>query len=322
MLSLYLKLINPDLSEQFMDKAHKKSLIVVVGPTAVGKTEVCVTIGSYFKTEIISADSRQFYKEMDLGTAKPSLEELSKVRHHLVNHLSIHEPYSVKEFERDALKLIEEIHGRNTIALLAGGSGLYVQALCKGIDDMPTVPTEIRASVMEELEEFGLPHLLQKLADLDPYYFSIVDKANPQRVVRAIEVSLYTKKPYSSFRKEKAVKRPFNIIMVGLNRERDALYKRIDTRMDKMIDEGLFEEAKALYPYKDLNALQTVGYSEIFGYLEGNYDYSEAVRLLKRNSRRYAKRQMTWFNRENSIKWFHPEEVDEIIGYLEEKLNS
>lgn len=305
-----------------MKKNDKKSLIVVVGPTAVGKTDVCVTLGSYFKTEIISADSRQFYKEMNLGTAKPSMEELARVPHHLVNHLSIHDPYTVKEFEQDALEKIKEIHERNHTAILAGGSGLYVQALCKGIDDMPTVPVEIRGFVMAELEKFGLSHLLQKLANLDPYYYSIVDKANPQRVVRAIEVSLFTRKPYSSFRKKEEVKRPFNIIMVGLNREREELYSRIDGRMAKMIEKGLFEEAKSLYQYKSLNALQTVGYSEIFRYLEEEYGYLEAVRLLKRNSRRYAKRQLTWFNKEDSIKWFHPEQVDEITQYLEEKLNT
>lgn len=293
---------------------------MVVGPTAVGKTDICINLAEYFSTEIVSADSRQFYKEMNLGTAKPSSEELTKIRHHLVDHLSIHDPYTVKDFEIDALDKIDEIHLRKDTAVLAGGSGLYVQALCNGLDDMPVIPKEIRPALMSDLEEKGLPFLLKKLEETDPYYFSIVDKANPQRIVRALEVSLYTKKPYSTFRKKKGVKRPFNIIMIGLNREREKLYDRIDKRMDQMIENGLFDEARSLFPFRSLNALQTVGYTEIFRFLEGEYDYEETVRLLKRNSRRYAKRQLTWFNKDESIKWFDPENLESIIKYVEERV--
>lgn len=301
---------------------NKRFLLVVVGPTAVGKTDICINLADYFGTEIVSADSRQFYKEMNLGTAKPSSEELIKVRHHLVDHLSIHDPYSVKDFEVEALGKIDEIHLRKEIAILAGGSGLYVQALCNGLDDMPIIPKEVRAAIMSDLERNGLPFLLKKLEEADPYYFSIVDKANPQRIVRALEVSIYTKTPYSTFRRKKGVKRPFNIIMIGLNREREKLYNRIDERMDQMIKNGLFDEARSLFPYRKLNALQTVGYTEIFRYLEGEYDYEEAVRLLKRNSRRYAKRQLTWFNKDESITWFDPENLESIVKHIKERIHT
>lgn len=296
-------------------------LVVVVGPTAVGKTDICVSLAAYFKTEIISADSRQFYEEMNLGTAKPSFVELAKIRHHLVDHLSIHDAYTVKDFEVDALSKISDILSGKETAILAGGSGLYVQALCKGLDDMPIIPKEVREAIMADLKIKGLPFLLKKLEEMDAHYYSIVDKANPQRIVRALEVSLYTKKPYSAFRRKKEVKRPFEIIMIGLKRERENLYDRINRRMDQMIENGLFDEAKSLFPFRALNALQTVGYTEIFKYLEGEYDYDEAVRLLKRNSRRYAKRQMTWFNKDKSITWFDPENIGSIKNYIEERIH-
>lgn len=298
----------------------KRFLLVVVGPTAVGKTGICINLAEYFHTEIVSADSRQFYKEMNHGTAKPSFEEQTKIQHHLIDHLSIHDAYTVKDFETDALGKISDLHSRKETAILAGGSGLYVQALCNGLDDMPTIPKDVRAAIMLDLETKGLPFLLKKLEEMDPHYFSIVDKANPQRIVRALEVSLYTKKPYSTFRKRRKVKRSFNIINIGLNREREDLYDRIDRRMDQMIENGLFDEAKSLFPFRKLNALQTVGYSEIFRFLEGEYDYEEAVRLLKRNSRRYAKRQMTWFNKDESIKWFDPENIETIKNYIDKRI--
>lgn len=294
----------------------------MVGPTAVGKTDVAIKVARYFNTEIVSADSRQFYQEMDLGTAKPTPEELAQVPHHLVSHLSIHSAYTVKDFERDALIKISEILKRNDSVVLSGGSGLYVQALCEGLDEMPQVPDAVRTTLMNELNDFGIQHLLQKLEKLDPMYFTMVDKSNPQRVVRALEVSLFTNKPYSSYRIKKEVVRPFKIIVVGLQREREELYARIDRRMDEMIERGLFEEAKYLAPFKHLNALQTVGYKEIFGYLEGDYDYEEAVRLLKRNSRRYAKRQITWFSKNDKVRWFHPEKEKEIIAYISEKISN
>lgn len=294
----------------------KKSLVVLVGPTAVGKTEVAIKVAKQFDTEIVSADSRQFYKEMNLGTAKPTADELEAVPHHLVNHLSIHKPYTVKDFEEDALEIIADIHSRRDVAVLSGGSGLYVQALCKGLDEMPQVPLAVREALMKDLQNEGLAFLLQQLKKLDPSYYAIVDKSNPQRIVRALEVCLFTKQPYSSFRTRKNVERPFKAIMVGLRREREELYARIDSRMEEMIKSGLFEEARSLHKFRHLNALQTVGYSEIFNYLEGAYDYEEAVRLLKRNSRRYAKRQLTWFNKDEETRWFHPCQEEEIIAYI------
>ena len=298
----------------------KKSLVVLVGPTAVGKTEVAIKVAKQFDTEIVSADSRQFFKEMNLGTAKPTVDELEAVPHHLVNHLSIHEPYTVKDFEEDALEIIADIHSRRALAVLSGGSGLYVQALCKGLDEMPQVPVAIREALMNDLEKEGLASLLQQLKKMDPTYYAIIDKSNPQRIVRALEVCIFTKEPYSSFRTRKSVERPFKVIMVGLQREREELYARIDNRMDGMIKRGLFGEAEMLYKFRHLNALQTVGYSEIFKYLEGAYDYEEAVRLLKRNSRRYAKRQMTWFNRDEETRWFHPCQEEELIAYIAERM--
>ncbi len=295
---------------------NKKSLVVLVGPTAVGKTEVAIKVAKEFQTEIVSADSRQFYKEMNLGTAKPTADELKAVPHHLVNHLSIHSPYTVKDFEEDALEIIAEIHSRHDVAVSSGGSGLYVQALCKGLDEMPQVPIAVREALMNDLEKVGLASLLQQLKKLDPDYYAIVDKANPQRIVRALEVCLFTNEPYSSFRARKNVERPFKVIMVGLRREREELYARIDSRMEEMIKSGLFEEAKSLHEFRHLNALQTVGYSEIFNYLEGAYDFEEAVRLLKRNSRRYAKRQLTWFNKDEETRWFHPCQEEELIAYI------
>lgn len=299
---------------------NKKSLIVLVGPTAVGKTEVAIRIAKHFDTEIVSADSRQFYQEMNIGTAKPTPAELAQVQHHLVNHLSVHTNYTVKDFETDALEKINAIHRHHDVAVLSGGSGLYVQAVCKGLDDMPQVPAAVRDGLMADLQNMGLAHLLQKLEILDPTYYAMVDKANPQRIVRALEVCIFTGQPYSFFRKKKGVERPFDIITVGLLRERAKLYARIDSRMDEMINNGLFEEAGSLFELRHMNALQTVGYSEIFAYLEGRYDYEEAVRLLKRNSRRYAKRQITWFNKDKDTQWFHPEEVEEILAYTAKKM--
>lgn len=297
-----------------------KTLIVVVGPTAVGKTETCLTLAQHYHTAIVSADSRQFYKEMNLGTAKPTSEELSLVPHYLVNQLSVHQRYTVKDFETDALKAIGAIHAQKDIAILAGGSGLFVKAVCEGLDEMPDIPSHYRENIMEELQNEGLPSLVTQLKNLDPLYYDLVDKANVQRVVRALEVISFTGKPYSAFRKNKKAVRPFNIVKIGLLRNREILYDRINARMEKMIAAGLFEEARELFPFRELNALQTVGYSEIFDYLEGKYDYEEAVRLLKRNSRRYAKRQLTWFKKDGEVAWFDPEETAFLIRQIDQKL--
>jgi len=272
----------------------------------VGKTALCIALAKKFGSEIVSTDARQFYREMNIGTAKPIAEELAQVPHHLINTLSVEQAYDVKQFETDALAAIDKIFEKTDIAFATGGSGLFVKTLCEGIDEMPSADPNIRQALEARLKSEGLEALTRQLKTLDPEYYQQVDLANPQRVLRALEVCLSTGKSYSSFRKNNHNKqqRPFSIIKIGLERERDELYNRINQRVDIMLKQGLFEEAKQLYPYRHLNALQTVGYREIFGYLENQYDWEEAVRLIKRNSRRYAKRQMTWFRKDEEMTWF------------------
>lgn len=296
--------------------------MILAGPTAVGKTSLSIQLAKRFKTEIISADSRQFYKEMDIGTAKPTEKEMDGVPHHFINSHNIQEDYNVGQFEKDALKLLEELFQKHDVVFVVGGSGLYVKALCEGIDDMPAIPTEIRQNLNAEFAQNGIGYLQKEVAQCDPEYFEVVDRQNPQRLIRALELYRATGKNMSYYRaQENLVDRPFNIIKIGLERPRKELYDRINLRMDQMIAEGLFEEAEKLYPFKDLNALQTVGYSEIFGFLDGDYDREEAIRLLKRNSRRYAKRQMTWFKRDSEFVWFSAEDKDKVIDFLESKIS-
>ncbi len=296
--------------------------MILAGPTAVGKTSLSIHFAKRFQTEIISADSRQFYREMEIGTAKPTTEEMDGVPHHFINSLSIHDDYNVGKFEKDALNLLDNLFKIHDVVLVVGGSGLYVKALCEGIDDMPEIPAEIREKLNLEYEKNGIEYLQKELAQSDPKYFEIVDQQNPQRLIRALELFRATGKNMSFYRaQEKQIERPFNILKIGLERPREELYERINLRMDQMIQEGLFEEAEKLYPFKHLNALQTVGYSEIFDYLDGEYDREEAIRLLKRNSRRYAKRQMTWFKRDEEFVWFSAENKDEVVDYLESKIS-
>jgi tRNA dimethylallyltransferase len=294
----------------------KKTLVVIVGPTAVGKTSLSIKLAKHFKTEIISADSRQVYREMEKGTAKPSLEELTEVTHHFINSHSITDNFNAAEFEKEALKLLDQLFLQYHIVIAVGGSGLYVDALCKGMDDIPAIDPSVREELNLLFEKEGIESLRNKLKELDPAYYSIVDLHNPQRLIRALEVCVGTGKRYSEYRKKHESSRPFHIVKIGLEIDREELYKRIDLRMDKMIEEGLFEEAKAFYPQRHLNALQTVGYTEIFNYLNGEYDKEEAIRLLKRNSRRYAKRQLTWFRRDEEVKWFQAGDFEEVVGYL------
>ncbi|MBJ6116724.1 tRNA (adenosine(37)-N6)-dimethylallyltransferase MiaA [Pontibacter sp. BT310] len=300
-----------------------KFVVVVVGPTAVGKTDLCVNLAAHFSTEVVSADSRQFYKEMQIGTAKPTIEEQQGVPHHFVNSHSIAEEYNAGAYEQDALQLLNTLFKEHDVVIVTGGSGLYVRALCEGMDEMPETDPAIRAKLTAKLESEGLEPLVNHLKSLDPEYYNQVDKANPQRVVRALEVCLSSGQPYSSFRKWDKTTRPFKIIKIGLTRDRQELYDRIDQRMDQMLQQGLLEEAKALYPFRTHNALQTVGYKEIFDCLEGKYDWEEAVRLLKRNSRRYAKRQLTWFTKHpDEYTWFHPQQWEEIVSFIVGKLRS
>jgi len=298
-----------------MDTHH---LIVIAGPTAVGKTELSLQIAAHFGAEIISADSRQFYREMNIGTAKPSLEELTRVKHHFINSHSIQEEYSVGKYEQEVLALLDKLFQKNAVVLLVGGSGLYIKAICEGLDEMPETKIEVRESLNQQCKEEGLEALQNQLKLLDPKHYAEVDLQNPHRVIRALEVCLSTGEPYSHFRTQKKSVRPFQIHKIGLERPREELYKRIDARMDEMLANGLLEEVQSLLPFKSHQALQTVGYNEIFSFLEGEYDWEEAVRLLKRNSRRYAKRQMTWFRKEEEIKWFPPSDKESILGYLSE----
>lgn len=298
----------------------QRFLILVVGPTGVGKTDLCLKLAKNFHTQIISCDSRQFYREMNLGTAKPSLAELAEVPHHLINSLSIEEEYDVRKFEQDALQILDQLYQSHTAIIMTGGSGLFADAVVKGLDDIPDVDPKVRQEVIMEFEGKGLDWLQQEVKKADPEYFESVDQQNPQRLMRALEVCRGTGLKFSSFRVRKSVERSFKTIKIGLYREREELYRRIDLRMDQMIEAGLFDEADALFGKRSLNALQTVGYSEIFGYLEGKYDREEAVRLLKRNSRRYAKRQLTWFRRDTEIQWFKPSQEKEITEWIETQM--
>ena len=297
-----------------------KILLIIAGPTAVGKTDLCINLAKKFNSCIVSADSRQFFNEMNIGTAKPSLEELGQVKHYFINNLSITADYDVGKYEKEALPLLEELFKSRNLVILTGGSGLYIDAVTHGFDDIPAVDESIRAGLNLIFEREGIAVLQEKLQLLDPVYYEKVDINNPQRLIRALEVSMGTGKSFSSFRKRKKTSRPFKVLKIGLERERKELYDRIDQRVERMVAAGLFEEAKALYPMRHYNALQTVGYKEIFGYLEGKYDKEEAINLLKRNSRRYAKRQMTWFRRDEGFHWFHPSQMQEIVELINDQI--
>lgn len=301
---------------------QEKFLIVIVGPTAVGKTSLSIKLAQQLETEIISADSRQFYREMSIGTAKPSEEQLIQVKHYLINTLSVFEDYDVGQFEVDALNILNKIWEQKPVAILTGGSGLYIKAVCEGFDDLPSTSPETRKLLNERYQMEGLDQLREELKKVDPEYYNEVDLMNPQRIIRALEVIQESGKPFSSFRKGVKQTRNFEIIKIGLELPREELYDRIDQRMDLMIQDGLFEEAEALLKFKNKNALQTVGYKEIFDFLEGNYDKEEAIRLLKRNSRRYAKRQLTWFKKDLEIEWFHPDQSVEIIDFVKEVMGN
>lgn len=290
-----------------------KTLIAVVGPTAVGKTAVGITLARHFNTEIISADSRQFYREMSIGTAKPSMEELSSAKHHFINSHSIQEEFNVGRFEQEGLALLDQLFKSHNPVTMVGGSGLYIKAICEGFDDLPPVDASIRASLNAQLDELGLAHLQNRLKSADSVYYQQVDLNNPQRVIRALEVFESTGKPFSSYHNQGKNKRPFNIIKIGLNMPRELLYERINARVDQMLADGLLEEVKALQPYQHLNALNTVGYSEIFSFLNNLTNYETAVAMIKQNTRRFAKRQLTWFRKDKEVRWFEPHQLDEMI---------
>jgi len=291
-------------------------LIVLLGPTGVGKTNLSLALANRLKAPILSSDSRQFYREMNIGTAKPSNQELSQATHYFIGHKSVTERYSCGMFELDALQKLHEIFAEQRFALLVGGSMLYIDAVCKGIDDFPAPDPKLRSQLQELLKREGLESLRARLRLLDPDYYQNVDLMNLQRVLKGVEVSLQTGRPYSTFLSKQAKERDFNIIYIGLNRPREELYQRINSRVDSMVTNGLVEEARILEPYKHTVALKTVGYTEIFDYFEVKHTLNEAIELIKRNSRRYAKRQLTWWQREPRIQWFHPDKYSEIEAYL------
>ena len=294
-----------------------RHLITIIGPTAIGKTNLAIKIADYFKTEIVSADSRQFYKEMNIGTAKPSNSELNSIKHHLINNKSINDNYNISDYEKDALKSIKSIFNKNDAAILVGGSGLYINTVLYGLDEIPGISDEIRSSLYLDLELKGIKKLQKELKLLDPASYSDIDINNPRRLIRALEVSISTGKSYSSFLKKKKKKRDFNIIVLGINQERSELYNKINTRVDNMIESGLINEVKELYNLKGLNALNTIGYREVFNYIEDKYSLDECINEIKKNTRRYAKRQLTWFKSIDNVEWITPDyNFEKIIAYI------
>ncbi|MBI4945498.1 MAG: tRNA (adenosine(37)-N6)-dimethylallyltransferase MiaA [Bacteroidetes bacterium] len=301
----------------------KKYLIVILGPTAVGKTVLAIDIAKEFDTEIISADSRQFFREMNIGTAKPNNEELKSVKHHFINSISVHDEYNAGIFEREALKTLETIYQKNGIAVMTGGSGLYINAVCNGFDELPHADKEIRAKIIEMYKLEGIEYLRDTLKKLDEEHYKKIDIKNPHRLIRAIEVCMVTGMKYSEMRvRDKgqgAKERKFAVIKIGLEMEREKLYERINLRVDEMMKQGLLDEVKNLFKYKHLNSLQTVGYKELFDFMEGKIDLNRAVELIKQNTRNFAKRQMTWFRKDKTIKWFDPREKTKIIQYVKDE---
>jgi tRNA dimethylallyltransferase len=300
-----------------------KTLFVITGPTAVGKTELCLQVAQHFGIPIINADSRQIYRELKIGTAAPTNEQLRQVRHYFVGSLSIDDYYSASMYEQQVLALLDELFLTSDYALLSGGSMMYIDAVCNGIDDIPTVDEETRAKLKQRLEDEGLATLCEELRRLDPEHYAIVDKQNPRRVVHALEICYMTGKPYTSFRTNEKKERPFRIVKIAVTRLREELYQRINTRVDQMINDGLVDEAKALYHRRGLNALNTVGYKEMFNFLDGVWSFEEAIERLKGNTRRYARKQLTWFKKDSQLKWFDltghtiNEDITNIINYLD-----
>lgn len=295
----------------------RKKLIVIAGPTAVGKTSVAIHLAKEFRTAIVSADSRQIYREMNVGTAKPTAAERAAVPHYFIDTHSVADTYDAASYATDALGVIADLFTRHDEVILCGGSGLYIKGVCDGFDEMPDIPEGIRNDLIRSYRAHGLPWLQERMRDLDPDAMDSIDVKNPHRLIRALEVKLASGESIISFRKNKKHHRNFYSVKIGLELPREELYNRIDTRMDHMIGDGLFEEARTLYPLRHYNALQTVGYQEIFDFIDNRYDRDECIRLLKRNSRRYAKRQLTWFKKDPGFTWFSPNDINAIINHIQ-----
>lgn len=293
----------------------KNILIVLLGPTGVGKTDISINLANRFNCEIISADSRQFFSEMKIGTAVPSDDQLNTINHHFIRFKSVEDYYSSSLFERDVINLLPTLFSKNNFVLMSGGSGMYIDAVCSGIDDIPDVDPEVREKYMRRYNEDGIEGLRAALKILDPEHYSKVDLKNHKRIMRALEICETAGRPYSSFLKKNKREREFGIIKIGLERTREDLYNRINLRVDAMIDAGLEEEARNLQKFRNLNAMNCVGYREFFDYFDGKITRDKAIELIKRNSRRYAKRQLTWWGKDKDIKWFHPDQVEKIIEH-------
>lgn len=296
------------------------TLIVLLGPTGVGKTELCLRLADTFSIPIINADSRQIFREIPIGTAAPTKSQQERVRHYFVGTHALEDYYSASIYEQEVLQLLEDLFKQSSVALIAGGSMMYIDAVCKGIDDIPTVDDVTRSLMKKRLETEGLEVLLNELKELDPEHYAIVDHHNPRRVVHALEICHMTGRTYTSYRTNSQKQRPFNILKIGLNRPREELYERINQRVLQMMEQGLLEEARSVYPLRGLNSLNTVGYKELFNYFDGKIPLEEAIRQIQSNTRRYMRKQLTWFKRDESIRWFHPDNIEEIINYIKSSL--
>ena len=294
----------------------RKKLIVITGPTAVGKTDLCLEVAESLRVPIINADSRQLFRDLKIGTAAPTEEQLARVNHYFVGTLGISDYYSASMYEQDVMKLLEELFQESDYALLSGGSMMYIDAVCNGIDDIPTVDDVTRETLKRRLAEEGLEALVEELHRLDPEHWEIVDRQNPRRVIHALEICIMTGQTYTSFRKAEKKARPFDIIKIGLNRDREELYNRINCRVDQMMADGLLDEVKRMNAYRNVNALNTVGYKELFNYLDNVWTLEEAVERIKGNTRRYARKQLTWFKRDTEMRWFHPDDKQMIKTYI------